>query len=216
MTGDINPTLHTAALAAVESAINRALELAPAAHAGLAELDGEVFALHCTAPAVEIFLQPGSNGIRLMGIYDGPVTTSVRGEASDFTELATAEDPAATLINGALELSGDSAPLLELQRVLSQLDLDWEAPLVATLGDVAGHQLAELLRGTFRWGRQAGNSLLRQLEEFIHEEARLSPPRLELEDFYRDVQDLGLRVERLQSRTERLRRRIRQHKESGR
>ena len=216
MTGDINPTLHTAALAAVEGAINRALELAPAASNGLSALAGEVFALHCTAPQVDIFLQPTTGGaIRLIGIYDGPVTTSVRGQASDFAELATATDPAATLINGALELEGDSAPLLELQRVLAQLDLDWEAPLVSTLGDVAGHQVAEIMRGAFSWGRDAGSSLLRQLDEFIHEEARLSPPRLELEDFYRDVQELGLRVERLQSRTERLRRRIAKAKGSN-
>jgi ubiquinone biosynthesis protein UbiJ len=91
---------------------------------------------------------------------------------------------------------------------LADLDIDWEAPLVNSLGDVAGHQLAEALRSTFAWGKQASASLTRQLQEFIQEEARLSPPRLELEDFYRDVQDLGLRVDRLQSRTERLRQRL--------
>jgi ubiquinone biosynthesis protein UbiJ len=81
---------------------------------------------------------------------------------------------------------------------------------VTALGDVAGHQLAQALRAAYGWGRQASTSLGRQLDEFIHEEARLTPPRLELEDFYRDVQDLVLRVDRLRSRTERLRMRIRQ------
>ena len=56
--------------------------------------------------------------------------------------------------------------------------------------------------------RQASSSLTRQLDEFIHEEARLSPPRLELEDFYQDIQALGLRVERLQSRADRLRKKL--------
>ncbi len=130
--------------------------------------------------------------------------------ASDFAELATATDPAAALINGGLALAGDSAPLIELQTLLRELDIDWEAPLVDALGDVAGHQLAQLLRGTARWGRQASASLGRQLEEFIHEEARLSPPRLELEDFFREVQDLELRVERLGSRAARLRKRLQQ------
>ncbi|MEP5568251.1 MAG: SCP2 sterol-binding domain-containing protein [Halioglobus sp.] len=210
MAGDINPTLHTAGLAAAEAALNRALELAPAGTAALAELDDSVFALHCTAPTVDVYLEPQGKSIRLMGIYDGPITTSIRGEASEFAALATASDPAAALINGNLELHGDSAPLIELQRVLSQLDIDWEAPLVGALGDVAGHQLAEMLRGVFSWSKQASASFGRQLEEFIHEEARLSPPRLELEDFYKDVQQLGLRVERLESRTARLRQRLRQ------
>lgn len=210
MSGAINPTLHTAGLAAAETALNRALELAPAGANRLTELDDHVFALHCTAPEVDIYLQPSDRRIRLMGIYDGPVTTAIRGKASDFAELATASDPAAALINGDLELHGDSAPLLELQSILAQLDVDWEAPLVSALGDVAGHQLAQFLRDSFNWGKQASASFSRQLEEFIHEEARLSPPRLELEDFYRDVQELGLRVERLESRAARLRKKLRQ------
>ena len=206
----IDPALHTAILAAVERVINRALALAPDSAAGLDALSDCVFAVHCTAPPLDVYLQPGAGKVRLMGIYEGPVTTSVRGVASDFAELASAKDPASTLINGRIELKGDSAPLIELQKIIAALQIDWEAPLVDTLGDVAGHQLAQLLRGAYGWGRQASTGLGRQLEEFIHEEARLSPPRLELEDFYRDVQQLGLRVERLQSRTQRLRKRLQQ------
>jgi ubiquinone biosynthesis protein UbiJ len=212
MTEGINPTVHTAGLATLEGLINRALTLAPRASAELAELEDCVFALECTSPALDIYLQPGRGRVRLMGFYDGPVTTRVRGAAADFTELAASDDPAASLINGALELAGDSAPLLELQQILGTLDIDWEAPLVDTLGDVVGHQLAEILRAGFSWGRQARVSLERQLEEFIHEEARLSPPRLELEDFYGDVQELSLRVERLESRSRRLRQKITQLK----
>ena len=215
MKGQINPTLHTAGLAAAELALNRALELAPAGAASLGKLEDCVFALHCTAPAADIYLQPGASQIRLMGIYEGPVTTSIRGKAADFAELATASDPAAALINGDLELHGDSAPLLELQAILAQLDVDWEAPLVNALGDVAGHQLAQFLRESISWGKQASTSFSRQLEEFIHEEARLSPPRLELEDFYRDVQELNLRVERLESRAARLRKQLRSRTEQG-
>ena len=206
----INPTLHTAALAGLEGAMNRALQLAPQGRADLAELEGCVFKLQCTAPELDLFLEPGGRGIRLMGIYEGDVTTTVRGVASDFTELATSEDPAASLINGKLAVEGDSAPLLELQQILGKLELDWEAPLVEALGDVAGHQIAQIIRAVFSWGKQASTSLLRQLDEFIHEEAQLTPPRLELEDFYRDIQKLTLRTERLQSRTDRLRKRLQQ------
>lgn len=209
MGSGIDPALQTATLAALEQALNRALSLAPAGQKELAKLDDCVFALHSTAPALDIFLQPQPEGIRLMSYCDQPATTSVRGTASDFAELATAADPAATLINGALELEGDSAPLIELQKILSGLDMDWEAPLVEHLGDVAGHQLAQMLRTSFGWGRHTANSLARQLGEFIHEEARLTPPRLELEDFYRDVQELGLRVERLEAKARRLRSRMR-------
>lgn len=204
----IDPALQTAALAALEAALNHALSLAPKALELLQPQHGNVFALHCTAPSVSAFLHITETGVRLAGIHEGSVTTSITGAAADFQELATSSDPTATLINGGLELEGDSAPLIELQKILSGLDMDWEAPLVDTLGDVAGHQIAALLRHAFSWGQQASRSLQRQLGEFIHEEARLCPPALELEDFYTDVKSLVQRVERAMSRADRLQARI--------
>ncbi len=199
-----DPAVHTAGLAALEAGLNRALQLDPAAAGEMEKLSGRVFHFQCLAPELDLYLAPGSNKFKVLGYWDGPVDTRVRGQASDFAELATADDAAAALINGALELEGDSAPLIELQKSLSRLNMDWEAPMVDAFGDVAGHQLAEALRGLFRWGQQAHGSLMRQLEEFIHEEARLAPPRLEVEDFYRDVEQLQQRVERLQARTRKL------------
>lgn len=213
MSRTIDPALQTAALAALEGALNHAVRLAPSTLDELGQLEDRVFALHCTAPTVNAYLHIANGGLRLTGIYEGPVTTSITGEAADFSALATSEDPTATLINGGLELEGDSAPLIELQKILSRLDMDWESPLVDSLGDVAGHQIAQMLRHVFSWGKQASQSLNRQVSEFIHEEARLCPPRLELEDFYSDVNTLVQQVDRLQSRTDRLRKRLneRQH-----
>lgn len=200
----IDPALHTGLIAAFEAAVNRALSLDPAAATRLEELDGKVFHLACTRPAIDVYVMPSDGRVLLRGFHDGDVTTSVRGTASDFGELATASDPAAALINGNIELEGDSGPLMDLQRIAQSLDLDWEAPLVDVLGDVIGHQVAQAIRGFARWGQQARSSIERQLDEFIHEEARLSPSRREVEDFYEDIELLGQRVDRLQARIRRL------------
>jgi ubiquinone biosynthesis protein UbiJ len=204
----INPTMHTAAVAALETAANQALALDPVARHKLAELSGHSFKISCTAPKLDIVMLPGSDGLQFFGHYDGPVTTTITGEASDFTRLLAATDPAGELINGRLELQGNSGPLIELQKILASLELDWEAPLVSNLGDVAGHQLAEVMRGLFGWGQQAGRSLNRQMDEFIHEEARIAPPRLEVEDFYQDLGQLRQQVDRVAARLQRLQRRV--------
>lgn len=200
----IDPTVHTAAIATLEIAVNRALELDPAGGAQLASLQGDVFQFTCLSPELDIFLAADGNRLKLMGYWEGEVTTAIRGKASDFADLAAATDPTAALINGNLELQGDSAPLIELQKIFASLDMDWEAPLVNAFGDIAGHQFAQALRGLFSWGQQASASFLRQLEEYIHEEARLAPSRLEVEDFYQDLQHLNQQVDRLQARIRRL------------
>ncbi len=204
----LGTTVETAAIAALETALNQALALDPATGRALAALEGKVFQLDCTQPELEIFLIAQAERIRLSGHWEGDITTGIRGSAGDFAELAASDDAAASLINGKLELHGNSGPLIELQGILAGLDMDWEAPLVEALGDVVGHQLAQGMRGLFSWGQQARSSLHRQIEEFIIEEARLTPPRLEVERFYSDIQSLNNQVDRLQARMQQLAQRL--------
>jgi ubiquinone biosynthesis protein UbiJ len=203
------PALHTAGLAAAEAAVNAALRLSPHSLEALKPLQDQVLALVCTRPAITLYINSEPSGeLRLRGVYDGPVSTRVLGSAEDFATLAQADDPAAALINGGIQLEGSSSTLIDMQRVFNGLDIDWEAPLVDGLGDVAGHQLANMLTAAFQWSRQASSSLRRQLGEFALEEARLAPPRLALEGFYSDVETLTERSDRLAQRVESMRLRL--------
>lgn len=203
-----SPTLHTAGLAGAEAAANAALRLSPHSVEALKAIAGDVLAIDCTLPALTVYIHSDADGVlRLRGVHDGEVATRVTGRLEDFGDLARADDPAAALINGGLRLDGSSSTLIAMQRVFTDLEVDWEAPLVAGLGDVAGHQVAQLLSAAFRWSRQAGTNLQRQLREFATEEGRLGPPPLALEHFYEDVQTLTERSERLAQRIGRLRQR---------
>ncbi|MBK8305678.1 MAG: SCP2 sterol-binding domain-containing protein [Pseudomonadales bacterium] len=201
-------TLNAAALAALERAINGALAMDRLGAARIAALRSQVFALHCTVPAFDVFVIPGDTGVRLLGHYEGKTSCSVSGAASDFVALLGATDKASTLVNGALRIAGDSAPLLELQKALAGLDLDWEQRLGVLLGDIPAHRIGRAVRGSVRWGRGTHDSLLRHVEEFIHEEARLAPPRLEVENFFGDLRTLAQGSDRLQASTRRLARRM--------
>ncbi|MEL0190756.1 MAG: SCP2 sterol-binding domain-containing protein [Halieaceae bacterium] len=208
-----DPAVITAVLAAVETTINKGLSLAPVAKRDLGDLAGTVIGIECTSPEVAItaIVEP-SGQLGLSHYSERTMDTKVRGSLEDFVGLATAEDPAAALINGGLELVGNTAPLIAVQQIITTMDLDWEAPLVDTLGDVMGHQIAVVLRGLFRWGKASAESFKRQLSEFILEEGRLTPPAAELDDFYEQIEQLGLRVDRLQSRVQKLARRIGEQK----
>ncbi|MCR8922427.1 SCP2 sterol-binding domain-containing protein [Dasania sp. GY-MA-18] len=200
----ISPTLHTAGLAGLEAAINKALSLDPASQQKLRLLNGHVFQLQLTSPELSFYCIPGSHGLRLCGYYEDAADTKLSGTASEFFKLATASDPANALINGKLELHGDSSALIELQKIGQQLELDWEAPLVNVFGDVAGHMLADNLRKGFSFASQAFKSFKRQTEEYIKEESDLLAPRWQVEQFYREVENLQLRSERLAARINKL------------
>ena len=200
----LSPTLHTAGLAAAEAGVNRLLRLDPAGLQQLARLDGHVFQLQCTAPAIDVYMLPQSNGLRLCGVFDGRADTVLSGSADELFKLATASDPANALINGELTLSGNSQALIELQTIIKGLELDWEAPLTDLLGDIAGHQIAEGLRHGHRFFSQAFGSLRRQANDYFLYESDLVPARWELDQFYRDINQLQQRSERLQARVNKL------------
>lgn len=205
----MSDSFQRAALAAVEGVINRALELDPATRRRLQSLAGHRFRLACTQPAIAAVLGVQEDGLTLgTGDSDARLTTEVTGSLSEFIDIATAEDPAAALINGDVRVSGDTAPLLELRDILADLDIDWEQPLSRVFGDVAGHQLGRTLRAGQRWAGRALQQFRRQFREFVVEESELLPHPIQVEDFYREIEALAAGTDRLQARVQRLRQRV--------
>lgn len=204
----ISNTLHTAAIGALEAAMNAALKLDPSTLNKLAELQNHSFLLHCSSPELKLYLIPGDGEIRLCGFYQGKADTTLTGSLIEFTKLATAADPASVLINGQLELHGDSQALINLQKILKQLDLDWEIPLANIFGDVVGHQLGRNIRQGFRFGLQALQEIKRQVDEYIVEESDWVPPRWQVDHFLTDVDQLSIRTDRLDAQIQKLKQRI--------
>ncbi len=197
--------IQTAAIAALEFAANRALALDPASRARLAALAGNSFHLHCTEPALDLFLLPQTDQLGFAAQWEGEITAALSGSAQDFAKLLAADDPAAELINGNLTVRGDSQALQALQQILKQLDIDWEQPLTNLLGDVAGHALAQGARKGFGLLHYAGKQLQRQVRDFIVEESDWLAPRWQVEQFNSDVDRLAMDCDRLAARVQRLR-----------
>lgn len=201
----VSNTLHTAAIATLETAINKALQLDPSTLIKLNALQNHVFSLHCTAPEINLYFIPGENEVRLCGMFDDEADTRLTGSAREFAKLATATDPASALINGELELHGDSQALINLQKILKQLDIDWESSLASIFGDVIGHQMGRTIRQATRFGLQALTGLKRQVDDYVIEESNMLPPRWQVDSFYNDVDQLAMRTERLQAQIQKLR-----------
>jgi ubiquinone biosynthesis protein UbiJ len=204
----IDPTLQMAALAALERVLNQALRLDPATRQRLASLAGQVFHLHCTRPDLQLFVMPQRDGVQLAAFFDGKITAGLTGEARDFSRLLHSDDPAAELINGNLVVRGDSKALQQLQRIASDLDIDWEAPLARVFGDVIGYQLGQGLRHLASRALYAGKQVSRQLQDFVAHESHLFAAPQDVQRFGRDVDQLARRGEQLEQQLNALRQRF--------
>ena len=204
-----DPAVIAGVCLVAEAALARAIALSPGTAQQLAQLHPVELAIACTNPAIDVFLVINGDGaINVSSYRETEPTVCISGSSSAFLKVASASDPAAALINGNIKITGDTAVLMTLQNVLSDLNIDWEAPMVDLLGPIVGHQLANLIRGLTSASRVAHQSARRQLSEFILEEGRLSPPRAELDNFLGSVDDMVLRVDRAESRLKRLKNRV--------
>ena len=193
---------------AIETLIAKAVELSPGTQSRLKQLHPLVIDIHCTQPALRMFLcVEEDGGIQIANYREMRATVTIEGTWRDFSRVTTASDPAAALINGGIKISGDTAPLMQLQTIVGDLDIDWEVPIVDAIGPVLGHQLAEVIRVITRASGTTHRRMKRQLSEFILEEGRLSPPKPELDSFFTAVDDLVLRTDRIESRLKRIKKR---------
>lgn len=195
---------HTLLLAALESIINRAIPLDPVAEQALSELEGRSVAIHSTQPSLKVTAYFLNQRVTLIGQLDSNAHAIIIGPGPDLARQAFREHFA---IGGAIELSGDQDLVMELQRIVKQLDLDWEEPLSRFLGDPLAHQVGQIGRGLFGWAKESMQTMLRATSEFIQEESKWTANRDEIKGFVEGVDKLRLDSERLELRVERLQQR---------
>ena len=195
-------TFTIAALASVEKMINAALRYDPATRIGLTQLEGKILAVHFTAPAINVYLMPMDDELRLMGNWDGDVDTHITGSLLALAQLSQTEIH--NLKDTGVTVMGDLALLAEYQRLMKNLDIDWEDMLSQFTGDIIGHQTAQVIRAKFGWVKDRAASAQRLTSEFLTEELKTLPGKPELEHFYQQVDDLRLAVDRAAARVEKL------------
>jgi len=105
---------------------------------------------------------------------------------------------------GNLELSGDAETGQRFQQFFQSLKPDLEESLSRAFGDVAGVQIARLLRSAGHWASQAGGTLASNLSEYLTEESRQLVSQTEMADFLDEVDDLRDDVDRLEAKLQRL------------
>lgn len=195
-------TLKTAGLLSLETLINKALQYDPGTRLALAQLQDKVLAVQLPQPALCVYLLADAQGVRLQGYHEGEVTTRLRGSLPALIRLA--RQPRSSFADTGVEVIGSTGTLLIWQQLLGNLDIDWEEALSGLLGDIAGPSLASGLRQLVHYGLGRQQDIRRLSGEYLTEELRLLPSRLELELFYEDVDELRLQLDRLDARLQRL------------
>jgi ubiquinone biosynthesis protein UbiJ len=191
---------------ALASAINGWLGLDPAARGRLSGLEGRIIALHLRIPELTVMLRVTEGRIAVVHGEDLQPDTVLHGTPLGMLQLGLGSDSAGTLFSGDVEITGDVETGQAFKAILDEMDIDWEEQLSHLTGDVIAHQLGNLARKTGEWLRHGRETLQADVGEYLQEESRVLPSRIEIENFIADAGTTALDVERLEARVRRLRR----------
>lgn len=191
-------TLNTGIAATIEQALNRALALDPASGKALRELLDEPFLIQLEPPGLELYLSADSRALRVQFSCTRTPALTLAGSPLGFAAAALGDEN--IFRDGRVSLNGDVARAHRFQRILQQLDPDWEASLAEVIGSVPAHFIARRVRQGLSWSQGVRRSLNRNIEEYLQEESDTLPARAEAEALFEDIDALRLDTDRLTAR----------------
>jgi ubiquinone biosynthesis protein UbiJ len=196
-------TPATTLAAALETALDLYLKQDPQALQRCTALQGKIIGLDISGLGLSLYFFPGSDGIQVSSRYQGDVDTRLSGSPFGFARLALGSREDA-LFKGAVEIEGDTETGQQFQDLLANTDWDWEEQLSHITGDVIARQIGNVARLSRKFITNSCNTLEQDVSEYLQEEARLLPTRIEVEDFLEGVDQLRSDVDRLNARIARL------------
>jgi ubiquinone biosynthesis accessory factor UbiJ len=185
-------------LRALQKAMNHALALDPSTPPKLQALHGKTIEIIVSPLDTHFFMHINQQTLELSADHAGDADTVIHSSPLGLIRLSLL--PASkvrSLFNDHIKITGDVELGQRIKQLFDGIDIDWEEHISHFTGDVVAHQIGRVARRGMRFKNALKASIKHNLGDYIQEEARLTPPHEELNDFMNDVDSLVLQTERL-------------------
>jgi len=193
---------------AMESALNRAVDLDPDTRARFDRLEGRSVQVHLVGPEMAVRVSVEQGRLRVGPPGEGG---SLRVTASPGSLLAMAlrrdDDGVAP---GKVDIAGDADLARRLERLARQFAPDVEEAFAKTFGDTIGVPLARALLAGLTHAKETASHLTEDGADWLRDEARVAVAPGEMDIFLDGVDAVRERTERAEARLARLERALKE------
>lgn len=185
----------------LETFINKALALDARTTLRLKELEGKRLDINFSDLGKTFHIQFTNQGIHILKKQESPADATVCGPIKAFVSFAFTKNTFEAAKKG-LAFEGDVATLEAIKTLFLTVDIDWEEPLARWTSDPIAHQVGNFAR--FFQNRQKAffQSTAQSASEYLIEETRFCPSKIEVDDFMNAVDGVCADTDRLQARLE--------------
>ena len=192
------------ALEGAETLINAALTKDPASKQALTKLEGQVLLVESTLPPLTIAIEPTATGIQLHDNWDGNVAVTINGTLIAMAAIAVNAKESISFSGTGVNVSGNLDTLHQLNKIMGDVDIDWEGALAEIIGDIPAHLIAKGIRNSAVIRKDIVTRASSGLVEVAQEEFNLTPSKNEFETIIPDIRQLSADADRLAARVKRL------------
>ncbi len=184
----------------IENALNQYLALDAASKERLAALENKIvqIELHGVDLSLQLFFQ--ERRIQLHWQSSERADLTISGTPLNLLHMGLVPQQRQRFFAEDVKIEGDLELAQYVLAIFDELEIDWEEISSQYIGDVSAHHLGRFVRGLKKMGQQFQTSFLQNVNEYVHEEINLVPANEALRDFFNEVDDLRMAVDRLEAR----------------
>lgn len=186
------------------TALGKFLANDPELLAELSNLQDRCLAVRVLGLEQTIYIRIEQDSIVLTLAPQKSTDVQIEGAPVALLCLLFAKDVMQSAQSSGIKIQGDLHTARQFSETMANLEIDWEDMLAQYIGDFPALQLSQAMKSFLEWRKRVHQSWQAATGEYLQEEARSLPTRVEVNRFLDGVDELRDAVERLSARLARL------------
>tara|TARA_B100000809_G_scaffold253312_1_gene289189 strand:- start:1821 stop:2426 length:606 start_codon:yes stop_codon:yes gene_type:complete len=190
----------------VQRTLNRYINESSVAQDALESLNGNSMCIEVKGLGLVISLT-ADDGELVVAMPDSvDATVTIRGTVLNLFSLLGSTG-AQALPKARVSLEGDAEVASGFWQLLQAARPDAEEELSRVVGDVLAHEIGKTANSLDKYGRRVLSAFQMNATEYLQEEVRQLPPRVEIDGFFSslerlrdDIERTGIRIKRLETK----------------
>ena len=197
----------------INNALQKYLDSDPEIAAKLNAFEDQCLLVHLTDIKKEFLVTPIQSGVVVSEYTTDDeesdeselnITTTIHSNIVSLARMGLGAEYQSMLSSGALKIEGDVEFANQLRSIFMQVDIDWEEIASKYVGDSVAYQVGLFVNRFKNYKKRSVDNFRLDTSEYLQEESRILPTKVELDRFMSDVDHFDAHVQRLEARIQRL------------
>lgn len=187
-------------LDSLQSAFNQYLALDPESHQRIEKLHGKIVTLELLGLGLICQLSFQDKKMKIILDHFAEPHTIIKSPPLTLLRMSLTDGDRKHFFKDNVSIEGNLEIGQEVIDLFDQLEIDWEEYLSQGVGDVAAHQIGRFARKLKNISERTRETMCQNINEYVHEEINLTPTSEILQDFFSDIDELRMDVDRMAAR----------------